>query len=52
VYRVRCGCGAEHVGALPKEMSAVPSSYGPKLRSLAVYLLVYQRTFRCNAVSS
>jgi transposase len=42
VYRVRCGCGAEHIGALPDEMSAAPSSYGPNLRSLAVYLLVYQ----------
>ena len=42
VYRVRCGCGTEHVGALPQEVSAAPSSYGPNLRSLAVYLLVYQ----------
>jgi transposase len=42
VYRVRCGCGAEHVGALPDEVSAAPSSYGPNLKSLVVYLLVYQ----------
>ncbi|HKS48289.1 MAG TPA: DUF6444 domain-containing protein, partial [Amycolatopsis sp.] len=40
VYRVRCGCGAEHVGRLPEEVSAAPSSYGVNLRSLAVYLLV------------
>jgi transposase len=42
VYRVRCGCGIEHLGALPGEVSAAPSSYGPNLRSLVVYLLVYQ----------
>jgi len=42
VYRVRCGCGAEHVGQLPDEVSVAPSSYGVNLKSLAVYLLVYQ----------
>jgi transposase len=42
VYRVRCGCGAEHVGVLPAEVSAAPSSYGVNLKTLAVYLLVYQ----------
>jgi transposase len=42
VYRVRCGCGTEHLGTLPGEVSAAPSSYGPSLRSLVVYLLVYQ----------
>ncbi len=42
VYRVRCGCGAEHVGSLPNEVLAAPSSYGPNLKSLVVYLLVYQ----------
>jgi hypothetical protein len=42
VYRVRCGCGGEHVAALPEEMSAAPCSYGPNLKSLVVYLLVYQ----------
>ena len=42
VYRVRCGCGAEHVGVLPAEVSPAPASYGPNLRTLAVYLLVYQ----------
>jgi len=42
VYRVRCGCGTEYLGALPEEVSAAPSSYGPNLRSLVVYLLVYQ----------
>lgn len=42
VYRVRCGCGREHVAALPDTVSRAPSSYGPNLRSLVVYLLVYQ----------
>lgn len=42
VYRVRCGCGAEHVGRLPDEVSTAPASYGVNLKSLAVYLLVYQ----------
>lgn len=42
VYRVRCGCGAEHVGELPDEVSTAPSSYGVNLKSLAVYLLIYQ----------
>jgi hypothetical protein len=42
VYRVRCGCGREHVGALPGQESTAPSSYGLNLRSLVVYLLVYQ----------
>jgi hypothetical protein len=26
VYRVRCGCGAEHVGSVPPEVSPAPSS--------------------------
>jgi hypothetical protein len=42
VYRVRCACGREHVAALPAGVSAAPSSYGVNLRSLVVYLLVYQ----------
>jgi transposase len=42
VYRVRCVCGLEHVGSLPTEVSAAPSSYGPHVKSLVVYLLVYQ----------
>lgn len=42
VYRVRCACGGEYVGSLPGEVSAAPSSYGPSLKSLVVYLLVYQ----------
>ncbi len=42
VYRVRCACGREHVAALPDGVSLAPSSYGVNLRSLVVYLLVYQ----------
>jgi transposase len=42
VYRVRCGCGREHVAALPSEVSTARSSYGENLRSLVVYLLIYQ----------
>lgn len=37
-----CGCGREHVGALPDQVSSAPSSYGLNLRALVVYLLVYQ----------
>jgi len=42
IYRVRCGCGREHVGALPDQVSTAPSSYGLNIKSLVVYLLVYQ----------
>lgn len=42
VYRVRCDCGAEHVGQLPPEVSTAPASYGANIRALVVYLLVYQ----------
>jgi transposase len=42
VYRVRCGCGREHLGALPAGVSSAPVSYGASLKSLVVYLLVYQ----------
>jgi transposase len=42
VYRVRCACGAEYLGSLPAEVSMAPASYGVNLKSLAVYLLVYQ----------
>ncbi|PKW15475.1 IS66 family transposase [Saccharopolyspora spinosa] len=42
VHRVRCACGTEHLGSLPDEVPDSPLSYGPNLRSLVVYLLVYQ----------
>lgn len=42
VWRVRCGCGREHVGAPPADVATVPSSYGVNLRALVTYLIVYQ----------
>jgi transposase len=42
VWRVRCGCGREHIGALPPDVPAAPASYGPALKALLVYLIVYQ----------
>lgn len=42
LWRVRCGCGAEHVGGLPAAVSAAPSSYGVNLKALVVYLIVFQ----------
>ncbi len=42
VYRVRCGCGREHVAPLPADVPAAPSSYGANLKSLVVYLIIYQ----------
>jgi transposase len=42
VYRVCCGCGTEHAATLPAEVSAAPSSYGANVKTLVVYLLVYQ----------
>jgi transposase len=42
LYRVRCGCGRERVAALPDQLSPARSSYGLNIKSLVVYLLVYQ----------
>ncbi|WP_261563401.1 IS66 family transposase [Frankia tisae] len=42
LYRVRCGCGREHVAGQPDQVSAAPVSYGPNLLALVVYLLVFQ----------
>jgi transposase len=42
LYRVRCGCGREHVAALPAQLSPAHASYGLNIKSLVVYLLVYQ----------
>src|ERR687893_320572 len=39
VYRVRCACGREHVARVPDGISTAPTSYGPNLCSLVVYLL-------------
>lgn len=42
-YRVRCGCGREHV-AVPPAQAGVGNTrvYGANLRALAVYLLIVQ----------
>jgi transposase len=42
LYRVRCGCGREQVAALPASVSPARASYGLNIKSLVVYLLVYQ----------
>jgi transposase len=42
VWRVRCGCGREHVGTLPAGVPATPSSYGPGLKALVIYLIACQ----------
>lgn len=42
VWRVRCGCGREHVGALPADVPSAPASYGASLKARAVYLIIYQ----------
>ena len=42
LYRVRCGCGREHVADRPAQVPVASCSYGPTIRSLVVYLLIYQ----------
>ncbi|MFI7643870.1 hypothetical protein [Nonomuraea sp. NPDC049400] len=43
VHRCRCdGCGRVSTAALPDQVAGAPSSYGPNLRALAAYLLVFQ----------
>jgi transposase len=42
LHRVRCTCGRVHVGARPEDVQASPVSYGPNLRALVVYLMVFQ----------
>ncbi|MFJ9483991.1 IS66 family transposase [Streptomyces mirabilis] len=41
-HRCRCACGTITTGAMPEQIAGSPSSYGPNLRALAVYLLVFQ----------
>jgi transposase len=41
LHRRRCGCGATTTAAAPAGVTA-PACYGPNLRALAVYLLVFQ----------
>jgi transposase len=42
LWRVRCGCGREHVAPLPGDVPTAPASYGVNLKSLVVYLIIYQ----------
>ncbi|MFD9286648.1 IS66 family transposase, partial [Streptomyces mirabilis] len=41
-HRCRCACGTITAQAMPGHIAGSPSSYGPNLRALAVYLLVFQ----------
>jgi transposase len=41
-HRCRCACGTVTTSPMPQEIAGSPSSYGPNLRALAVYLLVFQ----------
>jgi transposase len=41
-HRCRCACGTVTAQAMPGHIAGSPSSYGPNLRALAVYLLVFQ----------
>jgi transposase len=41
-HRCRCACGTVTVSPMPGQVAGSPSSYGPGLRALAVYLLVFQ----------
>ncbi|MBW8735733.1 MAG: transposase [Streptomyces turgidiscabies] len=40
--RCRCACGAVTTEPMPGQIAGSPSSYGPNLRALAVYPLVFQ----------
>jgi transposase len=42
LHKLRCGCGHTTRAALPKGVADAPACYGPHLRALAVYLLVFQ----------
>ncbi len=41
-HRCRCACGATTRAAMPEQVAGSPCSYGPNLRALAAYLLVFQ----------
>ena len=42
VERYRCACGQVTAGAFPAQVRA-PAQYGPRVRALGCYLLVYQQ---------
>ncbi|TLQ44041.1 IS66 family transposase [Streptomyces marianii] len=41
-HRCRCTCGTVTASPMPEQLAGSPSSYGPNLPALAVYLLVFQ----------
>ncbi len=41
-HRCRCACGATTRAVMPEQAAGLPSSYGPNLRALAAYLLVFR----------
>jgi transposase IS66 family protein len=42
LHQVRCGCGRRHVAARPENVQGSPAGYGPHLRALVVYLMIFQ----------
>src|ERR1017187_2169855 len=42
LHEARCACGKEHVAARPPGVPDAALSIGPRLRALAVYLVVFQ----------
>ena len=42
LHEARCACGREHVAARPPGVPDAALSIGPRLRALAVYLVVFQ----------
>jgi transposase len=42
LHTVRCRCGVTTTAALPENVADAAACYGPNLRALAVYLLVFQ----------
>jgi hypothetical protein len=42
LHKARCGCGRTHVAARPAGVPDSALSIGPRLRALAVYLVVFQ----------
>ncbi|MFE5550058.1 IS66 family transposase [Streptomyces sp. NPDC056534] len=41
-HRCRCACGTVTAEPMPGQIAGSPSSYGPDLRALVIYLLVFQ----------
>jgi transposase len=42
LHQVRCDCGVAQVAARPAGVAASPTSYGPNVAALVVYLLTFQ----------